>query len=646
MSILLLHMPFATPTMPSLATELLAAELRREGIKADTFYGTLRFPRTRHLEAFIHSVAGEIIFTPLAFPAHAADAVIERVLGCDRATGELVGNYVRLFGPHTAGSDPKWLGSELRHHLSLAERWLERCLADIPVGRHAIYGFSVAFDAQRLASLVLAARLKEREPKCRILFGGTAVDGVMGEELMRAFPWVDVVSRGDADWRICALVRALRDGGNLDAIDGLLLRRDGNIVRTDAAPAGENLDDLPMPNYDSFLHQLGASGWRDERPILLFEASRGCWWGEKHHCRFCGLRADGLHFRRKSGERAAREIQSLSERYPQHRILYGTDSILDYRAPGSLLPELVRRRRRGNWKLFFEIKSNLKPRHVALLAAAGTTTVQPGIESFSDRVLSLMDKGSNARRNVELLKALASYRIEPIYNLIIGTPGERPEDYRETLELLPRLHHLTAPAQICLMQLDRFSPYFKNPASFGITALKPEGAYRLVYPDESIDLERLVYRFEYASAEQADADLRAVWARMEALVLEWRAARPTRALWWRDLGEKIAIIEGHDGKIVPQFLSGSAADLYRLCDRGASLQELMTHLPQVAPGALQARLDLWRKRGWIFRFNFGIYLGLAPEWEPRGVSADEAEEEPASTPAPATFERANHTVLG
>jgi len=642
---LLLHMPFATPTVPSLALELLAAELRRERVDADTFYGTLRFPRTPHLEAFIHSVAGEAVFTPLVFPDHSADAMVERFLECDRATGELSGNYARLFGVDVASRGASWLEAELRHHLTLAAGWLERCLADIPVGRHAVYGFSVAFDAQRVASLALALRLKAREPECRILFGGTAVDGVMGEELLRAFPFVDVVSQGDADWRIGALVRALRSGGDLTPIGGLLLRRGGHVVRTEPAPPGGSLDELPVPDYDSFLCQLGASDWRDERPILLFEASRGCWWGEKHHCLFCGLRADGLRFRRKSGERAAREIAALSERYPQHRILYGTDSILDYQAPHGLLPELARRRR-GAFKLFFEIKSNLTRRHVALLAAAGTTTVQPGIESFSDRVLSLMDKGSTARHNVELLKSLASHRIQSIYNLIIGTPGERAEDYAEALELLPRLHHLAPPAQICFLQLDRFSPYFDDPVRFGIRPLGPEAAYRLVYPDRSIDLERLAYRFEFDSPEQADAALHAVWARMETALAEWRAAHPKSALWWRDLGEKVAIIEERDGDVAAHLLSGAAADLYRLCDRGASPREIVAHLPHVAPDALRACLDRWRRRGWIFRFRSGVHLGLAPEWEPRDALAGD---EPGPETRPDSFvtlRRSNGAVLG
>ena len=60
--------------------------------------------------------------------------------------------------------------------------------------------------------------------------------------------------------------------------------------------------------------------WRGrDRPgsnrILLYEGSRGCWWGEKHHCTFCGLNAQAMTFRAKSSEQVAQEMDGLSSRY-------------------------------------------------------------------------------------------------------------------------------------------------------------------------------------------------------------------------------------------------------------------------------------------------------------------------------------------
>lgn len=516
-------------------------------------------------------------------------------------------------GEHSA------LFSELLTHMRLAREWLDRCLDEIPVGRFDIYGFSVAFDAQRLPSLALARRLKERESKCKILFGGTAVDGVMGMELLRSFSWVDAVSQGDADWRIGELVDTLRGGDNVAAISGMVFRCEGRVVATPQEPPTENLDDLPIPDYDAFLIQLAASDWRQEAPFILFEASRGCWWGEKHHCRFCGLRADGLHFRRKSAPRVTGELELLAQRYPQHHLLYATDAILDFRAIQSLLPKLAASWERSRWKLFFEIKSNLGRREIALLADAGVTSVQPGIENFSDRVLSLMDKGSTGSRNVELLKWLAAHGVTPIYGLMVGTPGETAEDYEETIDLLPYLHHLPPPAQVTFLQLHRFSPYFSEPGRFGMTQVGPEEAYRIIYPDPSIELDHLVYRFQFASPEQAEPRLRATWTKLEAALAEWRRQHSKRGLWWREQGNAISLIELRNDKLASQTLTGSAAQLYRLCDRAVALDKLFCQLPQPARATVRACLERWQRRGWVYRFRSGAYLSLAVRLELRSI---------------------------
>jgi magnesium-protoporphyrin IX monomethyl ester (oxidative) cyclase len=49
--------------------------------------------------------------------------------------------------------------------------------------------------------------------------------------------------------------------------------------------------------------------------MLLLETSRGCWWGAKQHCTFCGLNGGAMAFRSKSAERVVEEIRYLRDRY-------------------------------------------------------------------------------------------------------------------------------------------------------------------------------------------------------------------------------------------------------------------------------------------------------------------------------------------
>lgn len=82
------------------------------------------------------------------------------------------------------------------------------------------------------------------------------------------------------------------------------------MSRRPLAPA-----EIPTPNYDGFFERLTDSAARDwVEPKLIVEGSRGCWWGEKHHCTFCGLNGSFMEFRGKSPARFEREIMELVER--------------------------------------------------------------------------------------------------------------------------------------------------------------------------------------------------------------------------------------------------------------------------------------------------------------------------------------------
>ena len=100
------------------------------------------------------------------------------------------------------------------------------------------------------------------------------------------------------------------------------------------------LDALPYPDFDDYFARLRRSPLEAEvDPLLFFETSRGCWWGEKHHCAFCGLNGSRLAFRSKSPRRAVDELEYLVRRHGVHRAC-SADNILDYRYFKTLLPLL------------------------------------------------------------------------------------------------------------------------------------------------------------------------------------------------------------------------------------------------------------------------------------------------------------------
>ena len=271
--------------------------------------------------------------------------------------------------------------------------------------------------------------------------------------------------------------------------------------RNPRAPGGRDLDALPDPDYDEFFATLGRLGRErvlgSSIPLLVFESARGCWWGEKHHCTFCGLNALGMAYRSKSPERVHAELRRLSARY-QIANFEAVDNILDTRYVEKLCRALIEQR--YDYRIFYEVKANLKREQLRTLARAGVGIIQPGIESLSTHVLKLMRKGSTMLLNVRLLKWAQYYGIKVAWNLLSGFPGETPEDYEEQGRLMPLLVHLPPPGGGGPIWLERFSPYFTD-SSFPVSEATPWTAYSFVYPEDSVDVRRIAYFFSYTMGD-------------------------------------------------------------------------------------------------------------------------------------------------
>ncbi|MFD1044791.1 RiPP maturation radical SAM C-methyltransferase, partial [Kibdelosporangium lantanae] len=233
--------------------------------------------------------------------------------------------------------------------------------------------------------------------------------------------------------------------------------------------------------------------------VLLVETGRGCWWGEKHHCTFCGLNGSTMAFRSKSAERVLDEITTLHQRSGVTTFSV-VDNILDMRYFRTLLPHLEKLPLHFSW----EVKANLTREQVRQLAAAHIETIQPGIESLSDNVLSLMDKGTTRLQNIQLLKWCKQYGVAPAWNLLFGFPGERTADYEEQLEVVKRIWHLDPPSGWGPVRLDRFSPYFDRPDVYGIVNIRPMAPYPFIYPFDDKILMRIASYFDFDYADGRD----------------------------------------------------------------------------------------------------------------------------------------------
>lgn len=487
--IALINMPFADLQMPSIALTQLKAVLEqsfKDQVSVNIYYLSHDFARYLGLELYDRITGstdsqnaglGDWFFRQAAFPAQTNNA----------------GMYLSRYFPfHT--QEMNTLKSRILEKRRGLEHFLDTLISKYALDEVQLVGFTSMF-MQSAAAFSLARRLKEGPSKPIIVMGGANCETPMGQVIIKEVTPVDYVFSGPALKSFPEFVQQCldQDLSKAGSIKGVFTKRN-YIFQTGPDAIGEELSiDVPIElDYREFLDTLTENFPDGEiDPILLFETSRGCWWGERAHCTFCGLNGVSMAYRAMSPDRALKQFDSLFEFAPRVSRMDAVDNILPKSYFHDVLPYM---KTPENLSLFYEVKADLSESDVQMLAKARVKIIQPGIESLATSTLKLMKKGTSAFRNLALLKFCAMYDIEPAWNLLIGFPGEGADVYRKYIDDLPLLTHLSPPSGVYPVRFDRYSPYFMKSKEFGLD-LHPLDYYSLIYPFPGEQLNNMAYYF-------------------------------------------------------------------------------------------------------------------------------------------------------
>jgi ribosomal peptide maturation radical SAM protein 1 len=557
--VVLISMPFMDPDRPSIQLGLLKAVTERYGFPVRACHAYLDFAAQIGIDDYRllcqhrGTLIGEWLFSLAAFGDAAPDLDA-------RMLDEFADSLSYLGGPSEATREKL-----LRIRNTDVPTYLDALVDSLSWQDVAVVGFSSTFQ-QNAASFALARRLKQHHPKIMTVFGGANFDDEMGPELVRTVDCIDAAVIGEGDESFPRLLSALAAGSSLDHVPGLARRQDGQVNVIPPLPPADQLDDLPAPDYDEYFQHaedLGVLAKVGHRGTWLpIETARGCWWGAKHHCTFCGLNGTTMQFRSKSPERVLEELAAQARRYRSFRF-EAVDNILDMAYFAKLFPVLAEHE--TGYEIFYEVKANLSREQLRLMAQAGVTHIQPGIESLSSNVLRVMRKGARAIQNVNLLRWALYYGIHVEWNMLWGFPGETEQDYMDQTAVIPHLRHLPPPANSARIWLERFSPIFTEQDTFRLRHRAPERSYRYVYP-ASVDLGRVAYFFDY----ELDSGLpESTYAELRHAVGDWSSAwldgSPPVLKYWSAPHFVQINDERQRGQEGSYTLEDTLADLYLAC---------------------------------------------------------------------------------
>jgi ribosomal peptide maturation radical SAM protein 1 len=581
-------MPFGMLNSPSIALGILQAGLAAAGIAALCRHFTIDYAARIGQEAYDRiaggfpattSLLGEWIFSH-ALSSHSSDEQADYLLQTFAGQGD----------DPMEGDDPalRTIAKELRikaveqvlRLASEADNFIDFAAREVLAVKPRLVALTSVFE-QNMASIALAHRLRSMSPDLIIIMGGANCEGAMGAELARQYPFIDLVVSGEGDRIIAPLVAGLLAGTpwqDNPALNGLV-QQVASHPRFVQAQLVRNLEGLPRPEFEPYFADLAryptlAGQLRVQIPM---EASRGCWWGAKNHCTFCGLNGASMSFRSKSPATVLGDIRVYVGAYPQCGISF-VDNIMDRSYYDTLLPDLASDD--SGTQFFFEIKSNVSKAEVRALRDAGVRHIQPGIESLSDPVLRLMRKGVSTIQNLQLLKWCMEFGVRVDWNILWGFPGEAAEDYHQMAQLVPLLTHFEPPARGTRVRLDRYSPHFNEADAFGFRQVRPFPSYFNVYAGLPRDaVSNLAVFFE--ASHDLDHDLPTYTAALQSEIDSWRRAYPESTLFYLQDEHSFAVFDSRSkktGKSCHSF-QGLAAAILSRCDKGRSLEMLVNELP-------------------------------------------------------------------
>ncbi|MBU1139223.1 MAG: radical SAM protein, partial [Proteobacteria bacterium] len=309
------------------------------------------------------------------------------------------------------------------------------------LGQPRFIGISLTFVSQIPETFYLCRLIKELFPACFVMLGGPCIDQIVGnsdrDTVSRIFDYVDAVGLQEGEKTLEQLLPLLA-GESLDrerciAIPNLMMKgvNPGSFIQGPAVTF--DLADAATPDYAD----LELDRYLAPERLLLYSPTRGCYWNK---CSFCsyGFNQSGRHaYREIPVERAVADLQAMAQEFGVKNFYLSSD-VLSPAYALALAQRIIDENLDIRWSTDLRIEASYSPERCRLLYQAGLRAVAFGVESGSDRVLRLMNKGIDAGLIRRINRNFHEAGISTSWMTFLSHPGETVHEAGETLALIER----------------------------------------------------------------------------------------------------------------------------------------------------------------------------------------------------------------
>ncbi|MCF8483306.1 MAG: radical SAM protein, partial [Rhodospirillum sp.] len=313
---------------------------------------------------------------------------------------------------HRQGPVPWWVTTYAKHILT---------------ARPAVVGFSITFTDQLAFSTQCARVLKALRPDLTIVFGG----GFFKESNLEGFvaePFVDAVILNEGEAAFLAFLEAKRDGADLSLVPGVVMHQADDSVSRVPNTFAVKQEDLPFADFSDLDH----AAYLAPVPVYPVLSSRGCYW---RRCTFCNHFASYANsYKTQSIERLIDELEHHAKKGVRHFTF--VDEMISAKRFKKISEEILARGLDIRFYALAKPTNDFDDEILALMRRAGCLCIYWGMESGSERVLKMMDKGNDAAGSARTLAMASKAGIRNHVFLIVGFPSETREEVEETLTFL------------------------------------------------------------------------------------------------------------------------------------------------------------------------------------------------------------------
>lgn len=291
-------------------------------------------------------------------------------------------------------------------------------------------------------TISLATAIRERFPDILVMLGGQHAT-IMGKDIFRETSCFDLIVSGEGEITVWELMELYKDIGCnreklfsspwLSNICGVLFRRNGAVVETQARSPMTDIDALPFPAREFLPMEkyIPLPNQYKRLPVVHMVTTRGC----PYPCSFCSASAVfGKKVRRMSVDRVVAEIRHIMERYGAREISFWDDTMtINKNWMMEFCNKIISERIDITWTCYGHVNTVTKDM-LLQMKKAGCFNIFYGYESGDQGLLDMIAKGTTLNRIRQVNQWTKAAGIEMRGSFMLGLPGETPELARKTID--------------------------------------------------------------------------------------------------------------------------------------------------------------------------------------------------------------------